>query len=179
MGKTNAQRQADWRQRARDAREYQKRQQRQTYTPPAGYVLLPQRMVDWLEAEITKAVQIQQEPDGGVPEKLKSAYSVAAREAARHAVAYGLEVLAECGTTAEDQDPEQEESDRAGLTRWLQVFERPISDDVLLSIVEAAGARAGEFVPKETLMDILSRREQQCQPSEPAGTRPCRPRSHR
>jgi len=159
MGKSNAQRQAAWRQRAREAREFQR--QHQGYTAPPGYVLVPQHTWDWVHREIER---LPEQPAAPAPQaesallvRLQAAYSAAACDAARHVIAYGLEALTECEA---DIDADQHVRDCDALKTWSQVFERPVSEDVLLSVAEAAGRRAGETLPAETVLDILSKRSE-------------------
>jgi hypothetical protein len=61
MAKTNAERQEAWRQRARDAREFQ----RQHAELKPGWVAVPQRTLDWYDREIERLQRLFEEQSNG------------------------------------------------------------------------------------------------------------------
>jgi hypothetical protein len=49
------------------------------------------------------------------------------------------------------------ERGRFELEAWMQVFEKPPSEELLISVIEKAGANCGQALTVQTLFDILAR----------------------
>jgi hypothetical protein len=88
---------------------------------------------------------------GALLARLQAAYAEAAqREAARF-----LENARARGDF-EQCDPEQAARGERGLETWVEVFQTAPSEDLIISVVERAGATAGWQLPAETHFKFLS-----------------------
>ena len=83
-------------------------------------------------------------------DRMQRIYSEAALREAGRVVDMGLQDL-------DRLPPAEGERGRFELEAWMQVFEKPPSEELLISVIEKAGANCGQALTVQTLFDILAR----------------------